>query len=146
MTLEDLTHAVSAPNLAQEIRDGRLSLRGDDLARFCFSFSVEAHPIGIFAARSIGPGSIALLRRWDQKKIVRDPINGVHVVNEGREFCRILPGKPMFLVEFTSDFKSVVSKVAFKTNHVRVYNADVPGMPQDWRFEAVELRQLEILG
>lgn len=146
MTLEDLTRTVDVPDLAQEIREGRLLLRGDTLTRFCFSFSVETHPIGIYMAKSFGPQAVGLLRRWDQKKTVRDPISGVYVVNEGREFCRIIPGKPMFLVEYTSDFKAVVSKVAFKANHVRVFNVDFPGLPQDWRFEGAELREVEILG
>jgi len=132
-------------DLAQEIKDGKLYLRGDDWARFRFSFSVESYPIGIYAIRSNGPDRIQMLRRWDHQGETFDPISGLTVPFKGRQFFRIKAGLPLFLVEYAQGFHHVLSKVAFKAARVELFDTDVSGAPPDFRFECVEMLDIQIL-
>jgi hypothetical protein len=133
-------------DLVDEIRAGTLLLRADRTVRFRFSFSIESHPVGLYAVRSDGPGKLSLLRRWNQERDVYDPVNGLTVQNRGRQFGLLQPGLPMFLVEYTSDLTIVVGKAAFKAGKVRVCDADLPGAPEEMKFEAAFLWELEFFG
>ena len=133
--------------LAREIKAGELTLRGDSLVRYNFSFSVNERTIGIYAVQCLKAGSISLLRRWDQEREVTDPLTGLIHVNRGREFWRIGRDSILFLVEYGPTFDVVVDKVAFKAHTVGVYgNVEVRGANKEWRFEAVDLLEVEFCG
>lgn len=146
--VENCTHPLlgKPPSLREEVIEGSLLLRADGLLRSSFSFSVGDYPIGIYGARSIEPGSLMLIRRWDQTKETFDPISGLMFVNQGRQFNRLHAGEALFLVEYTSDFLAVTSRVAFSSSKIHLVNAMLPGAPPAMRFEAVELRELSFLG
>lgn len=144
--MSDNGTAASPTNLAKEIQEGCLKLRATSMFRFQFSFNVGDHPIGIFGIESNGPSKVALIRRWNRDSAVLDPASGLYHANEGRQFGRIRPESPLFLVEFTPGFYSVISRVAFKAKTIRDLPAMIPGMPADYRFECVELSDLEIIG
>lgn len=132
-------------SLANEIRDGSLLLHGSAPVRCAFHFSVEEYPIGVYSIYSTGSGALTLVRKWNKTTEVRD-LNGLLVINRGRQFQRILPGLPLFLVEYTSDFSMMGDKVAFHAGKVRSYHAEMPEFPLEMMFEAVDLSEITILG
>lgn len=133
-------------DLAKELREGNLFLRATAAARFNFAFNVGDHPIGVFSIKSIGPGKVALIRRWNRTNQVRDPVTGLYHENNGRQFERIRPESPLFLVEFAPGFDSVLGRVAFRAKTIRSLPVTLPGAPADYRFECAGLSDLEFLG